>query len=296
MLARLIDIPKSTVCGRLRPLYSVLDVPETGKDESPVRLLHPSFRDFLLDKERCTDRRICIDEEKAHGDLFMSCLNIMSKHLHRDMCNLRLPGALISEVENELIENYLPLDVQYACRYWVSHLRRSKVKLCDNDQVHSFLRGNFLYWLEALSLIGKISDGVLMVRSLESMLNPKSEANHDLRMMVYDQKRFVLNNISIIKIAPLQIYCSSVLFSPKRSIIRSQFRDQIPCWIKNIPEVQEDWSPSLQTLEGGFGPVNAVAFSPDGQLIAIASKDKRVFLWDSTTGISQNTLKAILLP
>ncbi|KAF8537845.1 putative WD-repeat protein [Trichophaea hybrida] len=291
MLARLIDIPKSTVCGRLRPLYSVLDVPETGKDRFPVRLLHPSFRDFLLNKERCTDHRIWIDEEKAHDDLFMSCLNIMSKHLHRDMCNLRLPGALISEVENKLIENYLPLDVQYACRYWVSHLQRSKVKLCDNDQVHSFLREKFLYWLEALSLMGKISDGALMVRSLETMLNPKSEANHDLRMMVYDEKRFILNNISIIEIAPLQIYCSAILFSPKRSIIRSKFWDQIPYWIKNIPDVQEDWSPSLQTLEGDFKAVKAVAFSPDGQLIAIASKEKTVFLWDSTTGISQNTLE-----
>ncbi|KAF8536777.1 WD40-repeat-containing domain protein [Trichophaea hybrida] len=291
MLARLIDIPESTVRGRLRPLYSVLDVPETGKDQSPVRLLHPSFRDFLLDKERCTHHRIWIDEEKAHGDLFMRCLNIMSKHLHRDMCNLRLPGAPISEVENEVIVKYLPLDIQYACRYWVSHLKRSKMKLCDNDQVHSFLQENFLYWLEALSLIGKISDGVLMVRSLESILNPKSEANHDLRMMVYDAKRFVLNNISIIEIAPLQIYCSAILFSPKRSIIKSIFWDQIPCWIKNVPEVQENWSPSLQTLEGDFRAVNAVSFSPDGQLIAIASDKKTVFLRDSMTGMSQNTLE-----
>jgi hypothetical protein len=39
----------------------------------------------------------------------------------------------------------------------------------DNGQVHTFLQKYFLYWLEALSLIGRISEGVLALRILESL-------------------------------------------------------------------------------------------------------------------------------
>ncbi|KAF8536545.1 hypothetical protein BDD12DRAFT_889903 [Trichophaea hybrida] len=120
MLARLLDITERTVRVRLRCLHSVLDVPDRQGPEFPVRLLHPSFRDFLLRNERCLDHHIWIDEEKAHGDLFVSCLKLMSNHLKRDMCNLRLPGALISELEDGVVENRVPLDVQYACSYWVT--------------------------------------------------------------------------------------------------------------------------------------------------------------------------------
>jgi len=167
MLARLLELPIETINVRLRFLHSILDVPKSL--ESPVRLLHPSFRDFLLDYQRCKDSQLWVDEKKAHGVLFGSCLRLMSKHLKRDMCNLRLPGVLKNDVE-DVVKNCLPQDVQYACCYWVNHLSQSNIELCDNDQVHSFLQEHFLHWLEVLSLIGKTSDGVLIVKSLESML------------------------------------------------------------------------------------------------------------------------------
>ena len=168
MLARLLELPVETVHVRLRFLHSVLDVPICL--ESPVRLLHPSFRDYLLDQQRCQEPQLWVDENMTHGDLFVNCLKLMSKYLKRDMCKLRLPGALKTDVEDGVVLSCLPLDVQYACCYWVDHLRRSNVQLCDNDQVHIFLRTHVLHWLEALSLLGKIPDGILMLSSLESIL------------------------------------------------------------------------------------------------------------------------------
>ena len=168
LLDRLLFIPEGTVHRRLHGLHSVLDIPKS--QDSPIRLLHPSFRDFLLDERRCSDPRFWINEKKAHNRLLEDCLKLMSKYLKRDMANLQLPGALKRKVENSIVENFIPLDVQYGCRHWVSHLQRSNIRLYDNCQVHIFLRKHFLHWIEALCLIGELSEGILALRTLESIL------------------------------------------------------------------------------------------------------------------------------
>lgn len=94
----------------------------------------------------------------------------MSESLRTDVCNLRRPGTLMQEVDNNIVGRYIPAHVQYACCYWVYHLKESRAPLKDNKQVYTFLQEHFLYWLEALSLIRKISNGAVMVRLLEEML------------------------------------------------------------------------------------------------------------------------------
>jgi hypothetical protein len=163
-LAKLLSEQKDTITLRLRHLHSVLNIPKD--QDQPIRLLHPSFRDFLLDKQRCRDQHFWVDEREAHGALAESCLRLMSGNLKRDICDLRAPGTLTSEVDNSCVEQCLPADLQYACCYWVQHLQRSRARLCDNSQVHTFLREHFLHWLESLSLLRKLSDGILSIREL----------------------------------------------------------------------------------------------------------------------------------
>ena len=163
-LTKLLALAHADMGDTLDPLHSVLNF--SRNDTSPIRLLHLSFRDFLLDKERCPDQ-FWIEEKTAHKNLFIHCLELMSEHLKRDICNLHSPGALATEVHDH-ITKCLPNELQYACRYWVGHLRRSEARLGDN--VHHFLRKHLLHWLEALALIGKISDGAVMLSALESIL------------------------------------------------------------------------------------------------------------------------------
>jgi TorA maturation chaperone TorD len=67
------------------------------------------------------------------------------------------------------LKRSLPPELQYACLYWIQHFHKSGVQLRDNDQVHQFLQEHLLHWLEALSWMQKVSEGIYTIASLESI-------------------------------------------------------------------------------------------------------------------------------
>jgi hypothetical protein len=152
---------------RLNHLRSVLEVPE--RQEHYIRLLHPSFRDFVLNDKRCRNQQFWVEEKKAHVTLADCCVQLMSNQLRKDICGLHSPGSLARDVQGDKIKHCLPVELQYACLYWVRHLQRSETTLSDNSLVHKFLCEHLLHWFEALSLIGKTSEGARAVASLESI-------------------------------------------------------------------------------------------------------------------------------
>lgn len=172
-LAKLLSVSTEQVNVTLRPLHSVLNIPKN--QDFPIQLLHTSFRDFLLDGKRCQDVYINLDEDIIHENLINNCLRVMSKTLKRDICNLKMPGIRGKDLQNDTIDSHLSKEVQYACRYWLDHLdrlnhdRRVKCGLHDGGQIHDFLKTHLLHWLEALSLMRKVSEGVIMIFKLDSM-------------------------------------------------------------------------------------------------------------------------------
>jgi hypothetical protein len=139
--------------------------------ESTIYFVHQSAKDFLL-KEASNDI-FPSGIEDVHCTIFLRSLQVMSKTLQRDVYSLSAPGISIDEVKQPVPD---PLAaVRYSCLYWVNHLLdcnttgNANNDLKDGGSVYSFLCQSFLYWLEALSLMKSLPDGIVMIRKLENL-------------------------------------------------------------------------------------------------------------------------------
>ena len=133
-LRTLLHITKQEIDQTLDSLHTILDIP--NDPSRPLRLHHPSFRDFLLSKDRCSDPNFRADEKEAHLTLAKYCVQLMSTSLKQDICGVAAPGTLVHNIESSRAEQCLPPAVQYACLYWGHHLQKSSIQLYDNDRFH----------------------------------------------------------------------------------------------------------------------------------------------------------------
>jgi hypothetical protein len=167
-LSRLTGIPEGLIRIRLDSLSSVLSIPD---DESrPVRLFHLSFRDFLLDLDTRDKTPLWIDEKEMHTILTLQCLNIMQHGLRKNICNLSNDSTQRSEIDIHFINHHLPPELRYACRYWAQHLMQSQDPVTELIKAFSFLEVHFLHWIEAMSVLGIISEVIGVIKRLESVI------------------------------------------------------------------------------------------------------------------------------
>ena len=113
---------------------------------------------------------------EAHYVIFSRSLQVISRTLQRDIYSLRALGYPIERVKQPDPD---PLAVsRYSCIYWVDHLYDWNSNSCVNHKVNLqyrgmvdvFIRKKYLYWLEALSLLKSVSEGVYSMDKLEALL------------------------------------------------------------------------------------------------------------------------------
>jgi hypothetical protein len=172
-LSKLLKLPARLIQLRLKPLHSVLKIPTDRT--LPVRLFHLSFRDFLLDSETRGKTLLSVDEKAAHYKLTIQCL-LMCQSLRKNICELPTDGTYRAEIDSLAVDQHIPSELQYSCRYWVYHLLQ-----CNNlsDVIHPallFLQEHFLHWVEAMCLLGLVSEVIGMLNLLQAAI-PVSSAN-----------------------------------------------------------------------------------------------------------------------
>jgi hypothetical protein len=174
-LSALLTIDKEDLNKTLRRFHSILDVPQD--EHAPLGLVHLSFRDFLLSKERSSKLPFQVEEISMHREVFEACLSLMSQKLQQDMCKLAMPGHLASDVPPSQIDRDIPQYLRYACRYWVDHLAKliddqcKEVGLADGKLVHLFVGEKLLFWIEAMSLIREMSAAITIIDKLGTIID-----------------------------------------------------------------------------------------------------------------------------
>lgn len=98
-------------------------------------------------------------------------------------------------------------------------------------------------------------------------------------------------NRHIINVAPLQLYSSAIIFAPQASVIRNVC-GRLPDWVEQPPIAPKTWYAELHRWEGHREDILVKpAFSPDGLLLATATMDNVVRVWNARTGYETLHLK-----
>ncbi|KAG8711757.1 hypothetical protein FRC08_015492 [Ceratobasidium sp. 394] len=278
-LARLLRgrISQGTLDSVVQHLSSVLYVDQ--KRDNAVRVSHPSFTDYITDKSR--SKELCVDLEEQNAMLAECCLETMTKELRFNMCGLETSHLLNQEVPglDARVRDAIGGHLSYSCVYWTSHLVMAREQPLD-DPLRAFLfEPQLLYWIEALSLLGKL--GVALSSLLE--LSRTVDTSEDCQSYAHDVYRFVLSFYDPISESTPHLYVSAFPLAPENSKMVQRMRKYFPNTVAIIEGAEQEWTPCLRTISAE-SEIFAAVFSPNGRRIATGSLDGTVRVWDAETG------------
>jgi len=148
-LADLIGSSPETLRGSLERLHSLVNLPEDDT-ESGVRTLHASFGDYML--ERAADH-IRLAPSLGHDLLAAGCLRRMGWSDLR----FNISCSRSSYKPNaEFRPDSIPLSLMYACLHWAHHIDAASTRSAFDQMVGGTFRRKFLFWLEVLSITGRV--------------------------------------------------------------------------------------------------------------------------------------------
>jgi len=127
----------------IQDLHAILDIPED--ETGALRLHHPSLRDFLLHRHRCTDLNFFVEAIEAHRLLTCQIQDLMIRYFEQDEWKNR---TAISKLRDKVYnKRRCPLGMEYACRNWIRHLKRSGFNIPPKDgNARSFLDEHAINW------------------------------------------------------------------------------------------------------------------------------------------------------
>ena len=137
LLALPYDTPSWVSVSRLK---CVLDVRETKQ----IRILHPSFHDYL--SKRCRGETWSIDLEHHNKQLALCCIRLLDRELRENICDMTLPYLDRKKT--------LPEAISYACKFWIEHICLVSDVTDDLvDGTYDFLVKHLLHWMEAMAIL-----------------------------------------------------------------------------------------------------------------------------------------------
>ncbi|KIM77493.1 hypothetical protein PILCRDRAFT_11938 [Piloderma croceum F 1598] len=132
----------------IQKLGCVLRWSETNPTE-PVRLLHPSFSDFLAKRPRCNLEALHIDAAIHHKNIAIGCIRHLDGVLKKNISDLVLSTTPVEVT-------HFPAVTAYASVRWVDYVYSITAVPDDLPYLlEQFLFRHVLHWLKVMSLLHK---------------------------------------------------------------------------------------------------------------------------------------------
>jgi hypothetical protein len=139
---------------------------------SVIRAIHPSFLDFLTDRNRSSEFFVDVVEHNSY--LARGCLRVMNSKLRTDICMLTDHTVLNSEIPDlaSRLYEHVPQELAYCCEFWSEHLKHAPNQ--DPELLplwHEFCETHILHWLEVMSLKAEMKNAMTAVRNIQKWLH-----------------------------------------------------------------------------------------------------------------------------
>ena len=138
-----------------------------------IQVYHPSFPDFVTSRERCLDSRFYMDTSTHERRLALRCLDILNNQLSKDIETLLKPTEEASSLYRNALLRTIPLEVQYACRFWAVHVTLLSMNNNDKElmeRVDVFSSTMLLRWVVSMCILDALSDTIAATRSLQQWI------------------------------------------------------------------------------------------------------------------------------
>jgi len=151
----------------IKPMGSLLD--GVLDEDKPIRPLHSSFRDFLLDEVRSGIFHVDILSQHCLrlGQALLACMQDMLRFNICDLKDSRVRNNAISGLPSR-VNKAIPPHLAYSCQYWMHHLQHVVCTPELLNKVTLLFKAIFPYWLEAISLLSLSSPLSPILSALET--------------------------------------------------------------------------------------------------------------------------------
>ncbi|PVF92289.1 hypothetical protein CPB86DRAFT_196564, partial [Serendipita vermifera] len=283
-------IPLTTCCidailgikGTGRVVKSLASVLSLAADKT-VHLLHPTFREFLVDRE--VAGQFYIDMADAHRLMAKGCLNVMKSELKFNICQLESSFLLNSQIDGlqGLISAHISKQLQYSSVHWPNHVVNSGEPSQDQQMTGAIIQAckspHPFYWMEVLSVLRELPNAISGLQDVMDWLQdtPTKKIVDDIRQFLVSFSTPIVNSVP-------HIYLSALPFAPIQSPLHQEGHEMFGNVLSVVRGCSEKWPAPPQVWQGHTGWVFSVVFSSDGRKMASGSGDKTIRLWDTKTG------------
>ena len=160
--------PVATTLGRFQ---SIIPIPTDTTQV--VQIYHPSFPDFITSRKRCSDPRFYVDIPLHDRRLALRCLDILNHQLSEDIDELLEPTKEASTLSKDEVLRAIPLEVQYACRFWAVHVSYKSNGGRDSEltmRLENFSSTMLLRWVVTMCILGAIPDAIAATRTTQQWI------------------------------------------------------------------------------------------------------------------------------